>query len=87
MSEPQTANPNSQGKADAAKINRIVAARVTRPAAPVGRNPDACTNELATDIENVDDESGADLCTRCGAQIDHNEPHTECDACRVGGEA
>lgn len=43
----------------------LVATRVTRPAAPVGRNPDACTNELATD----------------------NEPHTECDACRVGGEA
>lgn len=57
MSEPQTANPNSQGKADAAKINRIVATRVTRPAAPIGRNPDASTNELATDIASVGGEA------------------------------
>lgn len=24
----------------------------------------------------------ADLCTRCGSPIDHNEPHTECSECR-----
>lgn len=35
----------------------LVATRVTRPAAPVGRNPDACTNELHTAIENAGGEA------------------------------
>ena len=104
MSEPQTANPNSQwpgpfvvreyvalpgdriafaamdpatgimcpgrdnrslAECDAQALNAayqlarrsLVAARVTRPAAPVGRNPDASTNELATDIASVGGEA------------------------------
>lgn len=30
------------------------------------------------------DETGGDLCSRCGNPCDHDEPHTECEACRCG---
>lgn len=38
---------------DARRRESLVSGCVGRPAAPVGRNPDASTNELATDIASV----------------------------------
>lgn len=51
---PKSAACQRTASEDAAPI---VATRVTRPAAPVGRNPDASTNELATDIASVGGEA------------------------------
>jgi len=59
---------------------KLVAGQVDRPAVPEGRATPACDNELMAAVNS----SGGDLCSRCGAPIDHNEPHTECDECRAG---
>lgn len=64
--------------------DRLVAGEVDLPAIPGGRAVAACDHELTTAIAAADGSTGGDLCTRCGAPIDHNEPHVECDACRAG---
>jgi hypothetical protein len=43
-----------------------------------------CKVEAETDpnAEQPEPAPGGDLCTTCGKPVDHNEPHTQCEACR-----
>ncbi len=64
--------------------DRLFAGKVNRPAVPEGRHAPASDHELMTAIGAAEAPDGGDLCTRCGAPIDHGDPHLECDTCRAG---